>query len=170
VLNNLSKLPVSDGKYLFTETTLDSYTNVKFRSDHPAVLNAYGVLPGPGVDVATMKNTFDWILQNWDWPSTWGWDYPVLAMCAARLGEPDKAVDALLMDTPKNHYQIDGHNFQRLSNSDTSLPLYLPGNGGLLTAVAMMAAGWDGAPKRNAPGFPDNGQWVVRWEGLLPLP
>jgi hypothetical protein len=46
----------------------------------------------------------------------------------------------------------------------------MPSNGGLLTAVAMMAAGWDGAPKRNAPGFPDNGQWVVRWEGLKPLP
>jgi hypothetical protein len=39
-----------------------------------------------------------------------------------------------------------------------------------LYAVAMMAAGWDGAPKKNAPGFPDNGQWVVRWEGLKPAP
>jgi hypothetical protein len=28
-----------------------------------------------------------------------------------------------------------------------------------------MAAGWDGAPERNAPGFPEKG-WVVRWEGL----
>ncbi|MFA5817221.1 MAG: hypothetical protein WC865_16570 [Bacteroidales bacterium] len=32
--------------------------------------------------------------------------------------------------------------------------------------AAMMAAGWDGAPDKNAPGFPDNGQWVVKWEGL----
>jgi len=31
---------------------------------------------------------------------------------------------------------------------------------------AAMAAGWDGAPDKNAPGFPDNGQWVVKWEGL----
>ena len=26
---------------------------------------------------------------------------------------------------------------------------YLPGNGGLLYAIAMMAAGWDGAPDRS---------------------
>ena len=41
---------------------------------------------------------------------------------------------------------------------------------GLLTAVAMMAAGWDGGPGRDAPGFPANGQWSVRWEGLRPMP
>jgi len=40
----------------------------------------------------------------------------------------------------------------------------------------MMAAGWDTAsgtnnvPQRNAPGFPDNGQWTVRWENLHPAP
>ncbi len=34
----------------------------------------------------------------------------------------------------------------------------------------MMAAGWDGAPKRHAPGFPDDGNWNVRWEGLSPAP
>lgn len=166
VLQKLSKPLVVDGKYAFTESTPDSYTNPKWNDDHPAVVDSYGVLPGPGLDLATMKNTFDWVWQNWNWPTTWGWDYPALAMSAARLGEPERAVDALLIDTPKNHYLADGHNFQRAPD----LPLYLPGNGGLLTAVAMMAAGWDGAPKRNAPGFPDNGQWVVRWEGLKPLP
>jgi hypothetical protein len=34
----------------------------------------------------------------------------------------------------------------------------------------MMAAGWDGAPKRHAPGFPDDGSWNVRWEGLKTAP
>ena len=47
---------------------------------------------------------------------------------------------------------------------------YLPGNGGLLYAVALMAAGWDDAPERNAPGFPDDGDWAVQWEGLLAAP
>ncbi len=32
--------------------------------------------------------------------------------------------------------------------------MYLPGNGGLLTAVAMMAAGWDGAPDVASSGIP----------------
>jgi len=166
VLQKLSKPLVVDGKYAFTESTPDSYTDPKWNDDHPAVVDSFGVLPGPGLDIATMRNTFDWVFANWNWSSTWGWDYPALAMCAARLGETDKAVDSLLIDTPKNHYLANGHNYGRVPD----LPIYLPGNGGLLTAVAMMAAGWDGAPKRNAPGFPNNGQWVVRWEGLLPLP
>jgi len=84
---------------------------------------------------------------------------------AARLGEPDKAVDALFMDSPKNRWLANGHNYQ-----SARLPLYLPGNGGLLTAVAMMAAGWDGCPDRPSPGFPDNWKWKVRWEGLRRLP
>jgi hypothetical protein len=112
-----------------------------------------------------MQRTLGWIWGNWNWPDTWGWDYPMLAMSAARLGEPVRAIDLLLLDTPKNHYGINGHNYQR-----PGLTIYLPGNGGLLYATAMMAAGWDGAPKRNAPGFPDNGQWTVRWEGLRTAP
>jgi hypothetical protein len=89
----------------------------------------------------------------------------MVAMTAARLEEPDLAIDALLLEMPKNRYGPNGHNYQR-----PGLSVYLPGNGGLLTAVAMMAAGWDGGPARHAPGFPDNGQWAVRWEGLRRLP
>jgi hypothetical protein len=47
---------------------------------------------------------------------------------------------------------------------------YFPSNGGLLYAVAMMCAGWDGAPTRHAPGFPDDGSWNVRFEGLAIAP
>ena len=83
------------------------------------------------------------------------------AMTAARLGEPELAIDALLLDTPKNHYAANGHNYQR-----PNLPLYLPGNGGLLFAIAMMAAGWTDSPKRSAPGFPNDGSWKLRAEGF----
>ncbi len=165
VLNGLAKPLVVDGKYAFTETTPDSYTNSKWNADHPAVVGALSFVPGPQIDVTTMQNTFDWIWKNWNWPDTWGWDYPMLAMTAARLGEPERAIDALLLDTPKNHYALNGHVYQR-----PGLTIYLPANGGLLYAVALMAAGWDGAPKRNAPGFPDNGQWNVRWENLRAAP
>jgi hypothetical protein len=165
VLNGLAKPSVADGKYLFTETTPDSYTNPKWNADHPAVLGALSFVPGPGVDAETMRHTLDWIWNNWNWPDTWGWDYPMLAMTAARLGEPERAIDALLLDTPKNHYGLNGHVYQR-----PGLTIYLPANGGLLYATALMAAGWDGAAKRNAPGFPDNGQWNVRWENLSVAP
>ncbi|HZT22121.1 MAG TPA: hypothetical protein VFB55_04360 [Verrucomicrobiae bacterium] len=165
VLRHLAPPPVADGKYLFTETTPDSYTNPKWNADHPAVLGALSFLPGPGIHIETMRHTLDWVWNHWNWPDTWGWDYPMIAMCAARLGEPDRAIDALLLDTPKNHWALNGQVYQR-----PGLTIYLPANGGLLYAVALMAAGWDGAPPRNAPGFPDNGQWSVRWENLRRAP
>ena len=165
VLAGLAPLPVSDGKYLFAASAPDSYSNPRWRRDHPAVTGALGMLPGNGVDRETMGRTFDWIWENWNWTDTWGWDYPLLAMTAARLGEPERAIDALLLDTPKNVFRTNGHNHQR-----PGLTIYLPGNGALLYAVAMMAAGWDGAPDRPAPGFPAGGRWVVRWENLHRAP
>ena len=165
VLEHLAGLPVRDGKYLFAESAPESFTDPRWARDHPSVTGALGVLPGAGVDPATMRRTLDWIFRSWSWPDTWGWDYPMLAMCAARLGQPDRAVDALLLDVAKNAYRPNGHNHQR-----PGLTIYLPGNGGLLAAVAMMAAGWDGAPDRPAPGFPVDGSWQVRWEGLRRMP
>ena len=87
----------------------------------------------------------------------------MMAMTAARLGDPARAVDALLMDLPKNQYLPNGHNVQ-----SERLPLYLPGNGGLLYAVALMAAGWRDGPDIPAPGFPKDGRWRVRVEGMRP--
>ena len=43
---------------------------------------------------------------------------------------------------------------------------YFPSNGALLTAVAMMCGGWDGS-EGEAPGFPKDGSWTVRYEGLI---
>ena len=100
-------------------------------------------------------------MEEWKWDQTWGWDYPMTAMTAARLGETRMAVDALLLESEKNRYLPNGHNWQR-----TNLPCYLPGNGGLLYAVAMMAAGWRGSPASHAPGFPSDGSWTIRWEKL----
>ena len=161
VLSKLSALAVRDGKYLFAESAPGSYEDPRWARDHPSVLGALGVLPGAGLDPAVMRRTFDWIWEHWNWADTWGWDYPMMAMTAARLGDPRRAVDALLLDAPKNVYRPNGHNYQR-----PGLAIYLPGNGGLLYAAALMAAGWEGAPDRPAPGFPDDGTWTVRWEGL----
>ena len=109
-----------------------------------------------------MKATLSWVMRNWNWQTTWGWDYGMIAMAAARLGEPETALKALFIDTQKNTYLKNGHNFQ----TPDRLRIYLPGNGALLTAVAMMCAGWDGCPEPLNPGFPKDGTWNVRWEGL----
>ena len=166
VARHLAPLPERDGRYLPAAGAIAAYTNPEYRRDHPVITGAYGVLPGAGmVQPAQMEATFQDILSDWQWESTWGWDYPMLAMCAARLGLADKAIDALLLDTQKNTYLVNGHNYQ-----DQRLRIYLPGNGGLLSAVAMMAAGWDGSSPENAPGFPHDGKWNIRWEGLQKMP
>jgi hypothetical protein len=165
VLTNLSPLPVQSNKYLFTESATDSYTNPEFRTDHPSVLAALGVMPPTGqVNNVIMKNTFDWIWSNWSWDKTWGWDFPMTAMSATRLGMPDKAIDALLMKIQTNTYLPNGNNYQ-----DDRLRIYLPGNGGLLTAIGMMVAGYDGS-KELLPGIPKDGKWNVKWEGLKKMP
>jgi hypothetical protein len=165
VLKRLSRLTVQDGKYLFTENATDSYTNPAYRGDHPSVLGALGMLPlSEMVDTAIMHHTFNWIWKEWRWPDTWGWDYPMVAMTATRLGLPEQALDALLMPVQKNTYLNNGHNYQ-----DGRLTIYLPGNGGLLTAVAMMCAGYDGNDQP-LPGIPKNKGWKVRWEGLVKMP
>lgn len=135
-----------------------------FRDDHPSHLAALGVVPDTGfIDHRVMGATLDDVLADWHWPSTWGWDYPVMAMTATRLGRARDAVGALLLDAPKNRYLPNGHNFQT-----PSLPLYLPGNGGLLAAVGLMAAGWGDLPAATPPGFPS--EWGARAEGVLPMP
>ena len=140
----------------------------KIRNDHPAVLGACGMLPSAHTPYTLlynkeqMKQTLDWVMKHWNWQTTWGWDYGMIAMCAARLGDPETALKALLIDTQKNTYLKNGHNFQ----TSDRLRIYLPGNGALLTAIAMMCAGWDGCQDPLNPGFPKDGTWNVRWEGL----
>jgi hypothetical protein len=163
VIRHLSPLPVRDGVYLAHENCPQTFT--ERNEDHPSMLGALGMLPGDGVDREVMRRTLHKVMKEWQWEKTWGWDYPLTAMTAARLGETKVAVEALLMRTEKNRYLTNGHNWQR-----PNLPCYLPGNGGLLYAVALMAGGWQGAPKGSAPGFPSDGSWTVRSENLGPVP
>ena len=164
VIDKLSPLAFnSDGLYLAAESAVNTYTDIRMTSDHPALLGALGMMPDNKLlDKKVMAKTLRWIWDNWNWDKTWGWDYPMTAMTCARLGEADMAVDALLMPKRTNTYLVSGHNYQ-----DQRLRLYMPGNGGLLTAVAMMCAGWDGC-NTSTPGFPKD--WDVKWEGLLPMP
>ncbi|MCM1356018.1 MAG: glycoside hydrolase family 65 [Staphylococcus sp.] len=165
IIASLSPLAAKDSLYLAAETAPETYSDIRLTSDHMAVLAAVGILPAsPLVKNDIMDNTFDWVYDNWNWDKTWGWDYPTTAMNAVRLGHPEKAINALLMDKRTNTYLPNGHNYQ-----DKRLRCYLPGNGGLLTAVALMCAGWDGCETEN-PGFPKDGTWDVRWEGIKPMP
>jgi len=160
IINNLAPLPQLNGVYLATESTPDCYDeNSKYLIDHPAVLGAYSTIPAAnGLDTVVMKKTFELVWKIWKWDDTWGWDFPLVAMTATRLHMPEKAVDALLMPIRTNTYLINGHNYQ-----DERLTIYLPGNGGVLNAIAMMCTGVDSDKETNI-GFPKN--WKVKWEGL----
>jgi hypothetical protein len=149
VRTNLSPLPVKDGVYLAHANCPQTFT--ERNRDHPSMLAALGVLPGTMVDRETMRRTLNKVFAEWRWDDTWGWDFPMVAMTAASLGERGSAIDALFTKSPKNTWLASGHNWQR-----PGLPLYLPGNGALLLAMAHMA---------RTKAFPAD--WNARWEGLL---
>ena len=162
-LDRLAPLPQQDGVYLAARSAPDSYTNPRYLRDHPSVLGALaGIPPSNGLDTSIMNQTLNLILEKWNWPTTWGWDYPMIAMAAFRLNRPEVAIEALLMPVQKNTYLVNGHNYQ-----DQRLTIYRPGNGGLLAAIAMMCAGTEADPSGKAPGFPDNGKWKVRYEKMV---
>ncbi len=160
VRKNLTPLPKLNDVYIEVSDWTDNYSPDK-AWEHPDPIGVYGMLPPlEGVDPQIARNTVRKVWESWNWNRTWGWDFSWIAMAAARTGQPQIAVDALLNPSKKNEYPENG-----ICNG-----WYLPGNGGLLYAVAMMAAGWDGAPQHNAPGFPADGSWVVKWEALKPAP
>lgn len=160
---HMAGLTEMDGVYLAHERCPSTFT--EFNRDHPSMLGAYGLIPGTRIDRKVMERTLHRVLECWNYQTLWGWDFAMMAMTAVRLGKPELAIEILLKDTPKNCYLKNGNNMQ-ITRKD--LPLYLPGNGSLLLAAALMTAGYDGC-ERKTPGFPDNGAWTVEYEGINPL-
>lgn len=150
VAKGLPEIGLIDGMYTMAESAEDSYTNERYRTDHPMVVGIAG-LTNYAYDSVVMGKTFDWIMANWSWAETWGWDYPMVSMAATDLGRPQTAVDVLLMDVQKNTYLKNGHNYQ-----DGRLTLYMPGNTALMAAVAKMV--------KTEGGFPDG--WIVKAKGF----
>ncbi|MGD0559830.1 MAG: hypothetical protein ABSA93_33290 [Streptosporangiaceae bacterium] len=175
VLAYLSRPCVRDGVYVDTESHPERWNTAPEgswpvtgrwagspgpRYLRPAWLEAYSGIRGPLIDPVVMAATYERVAGDLrgagQTSNIWGKDFPMLAMTAARLERPAEAVDWLLFDAPRNRYSAAG-----FSND-----WYLPGNGGLLWAVAMMTAGWDGGPSTDRPGWP--ARWRVRHEGFRP--
>ncbi|EIW55858.1 uncharacterized protein TRAVEDRAFT_76470, partial [Trametes versicolor FP-101664 SS1] len=160
VKDNLAPLPIEDGLYAVYEgIPSDFWDTPTFTNDHPAMVGLYGWLPQTAnVSLTMAKATAEKIWTSWNISNCWGWDFPMLAMSAARNGETEKAIEWLLHPL----FEFD----------DVGMPVggvrvptpYFPGSGSLLYAMAMMAEGWDGS-KGTAPGFPKAG-WEVRTEGM----
>jgi hypothetical protein len=143
------------------------------------------VIPSVKADHETMRRTLDAVLNNWDLRQTWGLDWPMIAMTATRLDEPEKAVDFLLWDAKNFHFgssgitprvHLDQNVSELLTSSSADGPgyrraaeTYFPSNGSLLLAVGLMVAGGSDVVELN-PGFPPNGQWIVHSERIHSLP
>jgi len=123
----------------------------------------FGALPGKGIDIEAMRNTLHRVAHADAPQNSVTWGTAMMAMTAARLNEPDLAIQLLVGNFDQNPFRVSGYTVRRPDQT----PMYMPANGGWLSAVAMMAAGWDGNTA-HAPGFPKS--WHVRYEGLQPMP
>jgi hypothetical protein len=163
-LQYLSSLPIKNGRYVAMESIPDTFDNPTSRLDHPSFLAAYGMLRDKTVDENVMMATLNGVRDQWNWQhKNWGWDFPMLAMTAARLQQQNIALNLLLAKNSHNEYAINGH----VAQPDAQLPVYLPANGALLSAVAMLLGGWEGAPNRQYPGFPIDAGWKIKAEGFV---
>jgi hypothetical protein len=134
--------------------------------DKPAFMVTWlgGVIPDDGLDLKAMQNTLQAAAENGPGEESVTWGTAMFAMCAARLGERELAVNLLTGKTAEiNPFRVQGYTVRRPDQT----PMYMPASGGWLSAAAMMAAGWDGS-KGYAPGYPKD--WKVRYEGLMPMP
>ena len=161
--DKIASLPMANGLYLSHENAPDTFE--RYNKDHPAMLMAYGLIPYEGIDETAMRQTLEKVIQVWEYETMWGWDFAVMAMTAHRLGDLPKAIELLLMDTPKNAYVTSGNNYQNgplEAPIRRDLPLYLPGNGSLLLAMAHLFGEYSGQGQMSLL----EGQWQIKVEGI----
>lgn len=160
VRDNLAPLPKSGDTFAVYEGIPNMWENTTVQ-DHPAMSGLFGLLPppssGPPLDMTVVRNTADKTRDLWDIGDCWGWDFPMLAMNALRLGDVDQAVAYLLHPL----FVFDDAGYPE-GGSRVATP-YFPGSGSFLLAIAMMAGGWDGAEGAHFPK-----EWNAKVEGFVP--
>ncbi|KAL1871913.1 hypothetical protein Daus18300_004547 [Diaporthe australafricana] len=173
VADNLAPLPTADdGLYTPYEGLNSSWwDDAELNSDPRSLSMLRGILPSTGtpiVDEDVAKKTADKVHEVWGGvdEKVFGWGRPVLAINAARLGEPERAVGYL---TGFDYWVFDDAGFAERGGNGVTPPPFMDGNAFFLYAVAYMAAGWQGSVG-DAPGFPQDGSWTVQYEGLLKAP
>jgi len=162
VIDHMATPTVRDGIYPAMELPAES-------SPSTMTTFMYGVLPGHGIDKQAMSNTLRRVAHTEAPQNAVTWGTAMMAMTAARLNQPDTAIQLLVGKYDANPFRASGYSVRRPEQT----PMYMPANGGWLSAVAMMAEDKDESVDKDgkplyAPGFPAS--WKVRYEGLLPLP
>ncbi|KAI0102383.1 Six-hairpin glycosidase-like protein [Nemania sp. FL0031] len=164
VAAKLAPPPQAGGLYAVYEGLNASWwDNPSLNDDPRSVIMLQGFLPDtPAVDAAVALRTADKVAEIWTDGGIFGWGRPVLALNAARIGNPERAVGYL---TAYDYWVFDDAGFAERGGNGGTPPPFMPGNAGFLYAVAYMAAGWQGS-EGDAPGFPKDGSWIVKHEGL----
>ncbi|RMY21420.1 hypothetical protein D0867_03361 [Hortaea werneckii] len=159
VAEHLAPLPVQNETYVIFEGIENMWSTEDYTEDHPSMLGLYGWLP-PQPDqfnLTIMQNTRDKVYETWNFTYSFGWDFPLLSMNAARLGDVDEAV-AWLLD---ENFAFDDAGYH-VGGARVPTP-YMPGAASLLWAVALLAGGWDGSEGGH---WPEG--WKVESEGFVP--
>lgn len=158
VAENLSPLPVQNDSYVIYKGIVGMWTTPSYDEDHPALLGINGWLPPQeGYNETIFRNTIKLVDETWNLPYSYGWDFPLLAMTSARIGDIEGAIGYLLNE----NFQFDDAGYP-IGGSRVPTP-YFPGSSSLLLAVAMLSGGWDGSPGSHWPA-----DWQVQAEGFVP--
>jgi len=159
VLNDLAPLPVQNDTYVLYEGVPNFWTDPTLTEDHPGFLGISGWLP-PLADVNTtiLQNTREMVYQTWNFTYSYGWDFPITALNALRLGDSDTAVSYLLHPA----FQFDDIG-QPVGGSRVPTPYY-PASGSLLFAIAGLCGGFTESPGMK---WPKN--WTVVCEDFPPV-
>ncbi|KAI2779259.1 Six-hairpin glycosidase-like protein [Daldinia loculata] len=165
VAENLAHPPQAGGLYAVYEGLNSSWwENPKLNGDPRSLIMLQGILPDtPAVDPSVALKTADKIWEVWTDDKIRGWGRPVLAINSARIGNPERAIYHM---TAYDYWIFDDAGFAVRGGDGGTPPPFIPGNAGFLYAVAYMVAGWNGSTE-DAPGFPKDGTWTVKHEGLL---
>ncbi|CAO2656140.1 Nn.00g049430.m01.CDS01 [Neocucurbitaria sp. VM-36] len=157
VRDNLAPFSTKDNAYVTYEGIPNMWSTPEYTEDHPGLLGIFGWLPpDPRLNMTLFNNTIAKVHETWNFPFSYGWDFPLLAITEARRGDAERAVQQLL--DVNNAFDEVG-----MPVGGTRVPTpYFPSAAGLLLAVAMMAGGWDGF---EGPVWPES--WDVESEGFI---
>ncbi|KAK0380683.1 hypothetical protein CLIM01_01963 [Colletotrichum limetticola] len=170
VAENMASPPEYDGLFapwIGGGVNASWWDNPQLNKDPRSVIMLQGMVPdtplmhkvNPDVGVRTADKVWD----VWGDAQIRGWGRNVLAINSARIGNPERAIYHL---TNFGYWTFGDQGFAHRSGPSPSPPPYFPGNGGFLLAIGYMAAGWAGS-EGHAPGFPKDGSWVVKHEGMV---
>jgi hypothetical protein len=178
VYENLAPFPIANGSYIAYEGAQDMRHNTRLISNHASLAGIFGMLPpDPRLNLTIFQNTIANIYQTFftglsspapfTQPSPlsassqasitpYGWNFPLLAMTAVRMGDSDRAINWLL------HPAFEFDDAGMPSGLGKAPTPYFPSSGGLLMAVAMLADGWRELAGRKWPR-----DWVCESEAFV---